>query len=87
MTAALIAQLLVAFGPEAIQLIQELVAVWNKPTLTQSEVTTIIAPILAKTPQQYLAAASGNMAAPSSSSTIVPSAGQVQVGITPSFPN
>jgi C4-dicarboxylate transporter len=80
MTAALIAQLLVAFGPEAIQLIQELIAVWNKPSLSQSEVMAIIAPLLAKTPQQYLAAAEGNAPTPAFSTTLVSPVSQV--GIT-----
>lgn len=38
MSAALIAQLIVTLGPSAIQLIEKLVAVWNKPTLTTEEV-------------------------------------------------
>ncbi len=41
MSAALIAQLIIALGPPAFQLIQDLMAVWNKPTLTVDEVTTI----------------------------------------------
>ncbi len=41
MSAALIAQLIIALGPPALQLIQDLVAVWNKPSLTLDEVNTI----------------------------------------------
>ncbi len=41
MSAALIAQLIIAMGPSAIQLIQDLIAVWNKPSLTPDEVKTI----------------------------------------------
>jgi hypothetical protein len=59
MPAAVIAQLLIAFGPSAINLIQQLVAVWNKPTLTPDEVNAIIAPLLSKSAQDYLNAAQG----------------------------
>lgn len=38
MTAAMIAQLIIALGPGAIKLIQDLVAVWSKPELTPDEV-------------------------------------------------
>ena len=41
MTAAMIAQLLIAFGPSAIQLIQQLNALWNKPSLTTDEVNQL----------------------------------------------
>ena len=41
MSAALIAQLIIQLGPAAIQLIQDLVAVWSKPTLSPDEVKTI----------------------------------------------
>lgn len=43
MSAAIITQLLLAFGPGAIALIEKLVAVWNKPTLTTEEVLDICA--------------------------------------------
>ena len=43
MSAALIAQLIIALGPTALKLIQELVAVWEKPTLTVDEVQGICA--------------------------------------------
>jgi hypothetical protein len=59
MPAAVIAQLLIAFGPSAISLIQQLVSVWNKPTLTPDEVNAIIAPLLSKSAQDYLNAAQG----------------------------
>lgn len=41
MSAALIAQLVIALGPTALQLIQDLVAVWSKPELTPEEVSAI----------------------------------------------
>jgi hypothetical protein len=41
MNAALIAQLIVALGPTALQLIQDLVAVWDKPALTLDEIKSI----------------------------------------------
>jgi hypothetical protein len=43
MSAAVIAQLLIAFGPPAIQMIQQLVALWNKPALTPDEVMAFCA--------------------------------------------
>lgn len=54
MPAAVIAQLLITFGPQAISLIQELIKVWNQPSLTPDQVNAVIAPLLAKTPQDYL---------------------------------
>lgn len=42
MTAAMIAQLVIALGPTALKLIQDLIAVWNKPELTVDEVTAIV---------------------------------------------
>lgn len=41
MPAPIIAQLIIAYGPAAIGLIQDLVAVWSKPTLTVDEVLSI----------------------------------------------
>ena len=41
MSAALIAQLIIALGPTALKLIQDLIAVWDKPSLTVEEVTKI----------------------------------------------
>lgn len=64
MNAATIAQLLIAFGPQAIQLIQQLIGVWNKPTLTPEEVSAIIAPLVGKTAEQYLAEAQAMAAKP-----------------------
>ena len=43
MSAAVITQLLVTFGPSAIELIKKLVSVWNKPELTPAEVDEILA--------------------------------------------
>lgn len=37
----LIAQLIIALGPPALQLVQELAQVWTKPTLTTDEVIGI----------------------------------------------
>jgi hypothetical protein len=42
MTPQLIAQLLAAFGPPAIQLIRDLIAVWEKPALSKDEVLAIL---------------------------------------------
>lgn len=41
MTAAVIANLIIALGPPALQLIQDLISVWNKPELSVEEVTAI----------------------------------------------
>lgn len=43
MTAAMIAQLLITFGPQAVGLIQNLIALWDKPSLTVDEVKTLCA--------------------------------------------
>lgn len=64
MPPAMIAQLLIAFGPSAIQLIQQLVAVWNQPTLTPDQVNAVIAPLLNKTAQDYLNQAKAQAALP-----------------------
>lgn len=42
MTAAMIAQLLIAFGPTAIRLVEELIAVWEAPSLTPDQVRQIL---------------------------------------------
>lgn len=42
MTAAMIAQLLIQFGPGAIQVVEKLIAVWDKPALTPDEVKGIL---------------------------------------------
>jgi hypothetical protein len=41
MTAAMITQLILMFGPQAIQLIQQLTALWSKPALTLDEVNSL----------------------------------------------
>jgi hypothetical protein len=41
MNAALIAQLIVALGPTALDLIPKLTALWGKPTLTPDEVNSL----------------------------------------------
>lgn len=38
MSAAIIAQLIIALGPPAFKVIQQLVAAWNKPEMTVEEV-------------------------------------------------
>lgn len=59
MTAAMITQLLIAFGPSAIGLIENLVQVWDKPSLTVQEVLAITA-IAGKSYNQYILDAGGN---------------------------
>jgi hypothetical protein len=56
MTAATIAGLLIQFGPAGIQLIESLIAVWAKPTLTLDEVNTILK-VAQTSYDQYIAAA------------------------------
>lgn len=56
MSPTLIAQLVIALGPTALQLIQDLIAVWSKPTLTPEEVNTICAKAQ-KSYDQYIAEA------------------------------
>jgi hypothetical protein len=63
-TAAVILQLLITFGPEAIKLVQNLVSNWTKTELSPEEVNAIIAPLLTKTTADYLAEA-GAAARPS----------------------
>lgn len=41
MSASIIAQLIIALGPAAFNLIEALVAVWSKPTLTVDEVLAL----------------------------------------------
>ncbi len=43
MPAPLIAQLIIALGPTALELIPKLTAVWTKPALTPDEVTEMCA--------------------------------------------
>ena len=54
MSAAIIAQLIIALGPTALQLIQDLSAVWTKPTLTPDEVMGICSKAQ-KSYDQYIA--------------------------------
>jgi len=42
MTPLMIAQLVIQLGPPALQLIQDLIAVWNKPELSVDEVKAIV---------------------------------------------
>ena len=56
-TAAVILQLLVTFGPGAIELIQKLVATWTVASLTPAQVDAILAPLLTKSTADYLASA------------------------------
>ena len=44
MPAALIAQLIIALGPTALELIPKLAELWNKPALTTEEVIALCAP-------------------------------------------
>lgn len=41
MTPTMIVQLVIALGPAALGLIKDLIALWNKPTLTLEEVNAI----------------------------------------------
>ena len=43
MSPTLIARLVIALGPAALGLIQDLIAVWSKPALTPAEVTAMCA--------------------------------------------
>lgn len=52
MTAAMIAQLLVMFGPSAITLIQQLVSNWSRE-MSPEEVRSILA-LASKTYEQYI---------------------------------
>lgn len=56
MTAQLIAQLVVALGPGALQFIVELAKVWEKPELTPEEVVAMCAPAQ-KSYEEYIAEA------------------------------
>ena len=44
MSAAIIAQLIIALGPTALDLIPKLAAIWQKQTLTLDEVNALCAP-------------------------------------------
>lgn len=60
MNAAVIAQLIIALGPVALDLIPKLAAVWHKPTLTPDELDAICAPAH-KSYQEYIAEARARM--------------------------
>lgn len=49
----MITQLIIAFGPGAIDLIQKLIEVWDKPSLTVQEVQDICA-VAKKSYQSYI---------------------------------
>lgn len=53
MNAAIIASLLIKFGPIAIDLIQKLAEVWSKPELTPDEVKEICS-VARKSYDQYI---------------------------------
>ena len=59
MSAAIIAQLIIALGPSAFKLIQDLIAIWDKPSLTVDEVTAICNKAQ-KTYDEYIAEAATN---------------------------
>ena len=59
MTAPLIAQLIVQLGPTALNLIQDLIAVWEKPALTVDEVKAIVGKAQ-KSYEDYIAEAKAN---------------------------
>jgi hypothetical protein len=63
MNAALIAQLIIALGPTALELIQKLAAIWSKPELTVAEVIELCAPAK-KSYDAYLAEAAAGRAGP-----------------------
>lgn len=56
MSAALIAQLIIALGPVALDLIPKLIAIWNKPSLTPEEVTELCS-VAKKSYDDYIAEA------------------------------
>jgi hypothetical protein len=55
--APIIAQLLIAYGPMAYDLIQKLAALWSKPQLTVEEFNSVMAVVPRKTLAEYLAEA------------------------------
>ncbi len=56
MSASVIAQLFIQFGPGAIELIEKLVALWSQPALTPEQVKDICA-VAKKSYEAYLAEA------------------------------
>ncbi len=63
MTAATIAQLIIALGPVALQLIPDLAAIWSKPALTVDEVVAFCGKAK-KTYDEYIAEAKSNLTTP-----------------------
>lgn len=57
MSVATLLQFLTAFGPIALNSIPAIINLWNTPALTVEQACTIIAPLVGKTPDQYLAEA------------------------------
>lgn len=62
MTAATIAQLVIALGPTALDLIPRLAAIWHRDALTADEVTALCAPAK-KSYDQYIVEARTRLAA------------------------
>lgn len=60
MGASLIAQLIIALGPVALELIPKLAGIWTKPALTEQEVIDLCAPIK-KSYDQYIAEAKAKL--------------------------
>lgn len=56
MSAAIVAQLIIALGPTALELIPKLAAIWNAPALTVDQITELCAPAK-KSYDDYMAAA------------------------------
>lgn len=54
MTASMIVQLLLKFGPGAIDVIKDLIAVWHKPELTVEEVNKICDDRIKKSYDDYI---------------------------------
>lgn len=54
MNASIIAQLVIALGPVALELIPKLAAIWNTPALTPDEITALCAPAK-KSYDEYIA--------------------------------
>jgi hypothetical protein len=60
MPATVIAQLIIALGPPAFQVISDLVKLWNKPAMTVEEVQTFCA-LAQKSYDQYIAEAQARL--------------------------
>jgi len=61
MNAAVIAQLVIALGPTALELIPKLAAIWDKPNLEFTEIVELCAPAK-KSYDQYLVEARSRLA-------------------------